>query len=287
MNTKIFWEENFNQWFDSGEINVDRFNKYSQWLYITRRTTEEVDLAPLKYLKNLKELGLLNEKLINKQFIAELESLKKITFNSESLNQDDLQFLVPCSKLKSIHLCNMNLDDVEILNSLPNLTELRLHRINNITAEKISKIVKLKQLELSETIIPDLDNFSKMKNLKELTFSDIKLTDLSFLKNLSLKKFQYEDKVENEDGLKYLSQMSGLKELNYPLSNFELFADSKKIESVIIDASKETNLLHLAKFPIKSASIFHADSEEKAKRIEQEVTTMHPKCHFRISVSWE
>ncbi|AOP33033.1 hypothetical protein A0128_03640 [Leptospira tipperaryensis] len=77
--------------------------------------------------------------------------------------------------------------------------------------------------------------------------------------------------------------MSGLKELLYPLSNFEFLEGSKKLETILIDSNRKVNIKTLAKFPIKMVDIHFTDSLTIAHKIREEVRKIHPNCQFEFT----
>ncbi|TGM60158.1 hypothetical protein [Leptospira adleri] len=290
MQTKIFWEEAFKNCFKSGVLDIEKFGKCDSWLNLTNDIVEEVDLEPLKFLKNLKELHLLCPKLTNKKYISKLESLRSICLNSSSLNQEDLRLLVECKQLKRIHICNMHVSKIDLLNGLPKLVDLDLFKISGLSALELSSLSNIKKLSLSYCDLGDLSDLSKMRKLKELSFSNMELDNLEFLKDLSLSKFESESEALNEDGLRHLSKMSGLKELLYPLSDFEFLKGSKKLESILIDGNKKVNIRALSHFPIKMVDIHfkmddidYAESVAVVHKIKAEVREIHPNCQFELT----
>lgn len=286
MQTKIFWEEAFENCFDGGVLNEEKIGRYSSWLNLTRDINEEVDLEPLKFLKNLKELHLLCPKLTNKKFISKLESLRSIALNSPSLNQEDLRLLIECKQLKTIHICNMSISSLNVLSTLPKLSELILYKISGLSPLELSALSNITSLELKDCDIADLNDLSKMKKLKKLSFSKMKLDNLEFLKGLSLSKFESEFEASNEEGLNYLSKMSGLKELLYPLSNFEFLKGLNKLENILIDTKRKIDIKTLENFPIKMVDIHYTDSVGIAHKIRDEIRQIHPNCQFEFTRKW-
>jgi len=236
-----------------------------------REENKVTSLAPLKNLKNLRELYIDFNQTSNIDALSGLTNLKvlhlggnKITSVEALRNLTNLEYLYV--GVEYIDGGN-NVTDISPLIGLTNLKELGLYGNNNITnIDALKGMTKLTLLNLRGPHINSIAALSGMKNMRNLYVgtSNSKIADISVLKNMTelreldlagnkittIEPLRYLTKLETlsiaGNNIRKLEPLSGLININNlsigtscaggnPVTDFSVLKNFKKLDTLFLD----------------------------------------------------
>lgn len=157
-------------------------NKYLKKLFIDNAILNSQSIINISEIISLKELYLINSKLINIEIFKNLINLVNLNI-SENLVKD-ISFLIELKKLTSFWAYNNEIDNISVLENLTNLTELGLGKNKITNFNPIKKLNLLKNLQLLENNINEIEFLSGLTNLNHLQLSNNLISDIEPLRNL-------------------------------------------------------------------------------------------------------
>ena len=231
------------------------YNKYSKSL--STDFSENVELSPLKYFKNITKLSLSVKK------VKDVSSLKYLTKLEElSLSNNLVKDLTP---LKNLHyltkfdIYTAELSDLSPLWNIKFLKSFKYYSSHNFTLDivQIKNLINLESLELNgllkinnfinlKEFIPadritheDLTNLTLLKNLRILDLEDTKIINIDFIeKNLNIKKLNISNtKVQNVDILKNILTLRSFDLSNTRISDISVLSGRKDLKLITKDTS--------------------------------------------------
>lgn len=144
---------------------------------------KKVDLAPIAYLRDLKELTL---ETVNVNDASPLRYLMWLeTLNINATDVSNIDFLKNMSMLISLTMIQNRIVDVDALKDL-NLHILDLSNNFIVNVEPISEIESLSFLTLKKNQIQDASALAQLKNIKVLDVSNNIISDFTFINELPM-----------------------------------------------------------------------------------------------------
>ena len=141
------------------------------------------DLSPLAELKNLTSLSLKGNQISDISPLAELKNLTSLYLWSNRIS--DLSPLTKLKNLIKLYLGGNRISDISPLAELKNLTSLSLtdnHQISDFSP--LTKLKNLTSLSLKGNRISDISPLAELKNLTSLDLEGNRISDLSPLAEL-------------------------------------------------------------------------------------------------------
>jgi Leucine-rich repeat (LRR) protein len=166
--------------------NLKWLNLNHTGLYNDVKSCWDLNLSPIKELKNLTYLTIRSNSLINVDDLSELVNLKTLIFTGCKClrNINSLSYLI---NLETLEFTNCkSLSDINVLSSLNKLSTLDLGwtSVNNLDCFK--NLTNLKSLILYGCYsLLDFEGLSELKNLNYLDISGNKFKNVNFLMNLT------------------------------------------------------------------------------------------------------
>jgi internalin A len=193
------------------------------------------DIRFLEKLSSLESLDLSNNRISDIRFLEELSSLKSLNLSDNQIS--DIRFLEKLSGLKSLNLSNNQISDIRFLEKLSSLESIDLS--NNLISDyqclkrlkyleyldlSINKIEKIQFISTSKRLAVLNDNFIDHIDLEDYlrvySFNVLQkdlLSIISYLKNIVVKKQEYENAAKINDIEKLLKEniYVGIKSLQW------------------------------------------------------------------------
>ena len=141
------------------------------------------DLSPLAELKNLTSLSLKGNQISDISPLAELKNLTSLNLWSNRIS--DISPLTKLKNLIKLYLGGNRISDISPLAELKNLTSLSLtdnHQISDFSP--LTKLKNLTSLSLKGNRISDISPLAELKNLTSLNLEGNRISDLSPLAEL-------------------------------------------------------------------------------------------------------
>lgn len=257
-----FWRETF-----KGEkVAISTLQEQTRLMISKGAMT--ISLAPIAYMTKLRELIIHNCTITDFESICGATELKKIYLVNCTFDYEKLSALARLPKLKELHLGKMPMSDIRCLAGSKSLKMLGLRKLGQVDAAQLALFPKLQELDLEEMAISNMDFLKEYKALKVLELNKMQIANLDFLQYLKkLTRFEFGEKVPDENGLQSLKELSGLKEFEYPVSNMAYYADCAKLERIGIDAAGFCNPECLQGSSITSIMVYNAKSKEEANAV--------------------
>jgi len=168
------------------------------------------DIAPLKYMTNLRHLYLSNNHISDLTMLAGLTRLTRLRIYGN--HASDLTPLAGLTNLEYLYLQRNHIRDLTPLSGLTNLTRLRAYRNNISDLTPLSNLTGLRHLHLAQNHISDLSPLTGLTNLEgylNLYRNQISdLTPLSGMTGIYRLHLAYNQ-------ISDLSPLAGLTNLNY------------------------------------------------------------------------
>ncbi len=144
-----------------------------------------LSLAPLKNMKNLKELKLTQTRVEGFDVLADKTALVKLEVNETKVA--DLKFLEKLVNLEELGINGSTATDLAPLANLTKLKKLSLSSVAFKDGAPLAKLTALEYIYMPYATMPDLKLFAGMKALRELNLSYAKgeLKDLAPLNDLT------------------------------------------------------------------------------------------------------
>lgn len=161
-------------------------------LNLSNKKLTDKDIKNLKYMKNVTEIILNNNKLTDLSPLAELTQLEKLTFHDN--NVSDISFAKKLTKLKVFGAGNNGIKDISALKGHSELEELWLYgnNISDISALKGCK--KLKKVDFANNRITDLTPLCSSKGIIDIRATNNNLNgNLKAIKGLTISGNLYID----------------------------------------------------------------------------------------------
>lgn len=256
---------------------------------------EMISFAPLKYMRNLRELIIHDSTIIDFTEITHAIELRTIFLVGCQFDENDLEALAKLPNLKELHLGCMDFKNIQCLINAPSLKILglrKLEQLNSIQFLAESKSLKILELEdLPQINIDELEHFKKlqelsikeieidnlnflqnMKDIKKLELPEVEVENLNFLKYLKkLTAFELKHKAKEESGLQFLPNLKKLKEFNYPVADLKLYESCEKLETIGIDVVNMCNVEYLKDSNIYNVKLYGVKSETELKQISEKL----------------
>ncbi|MED2040642.1 NEAT domain-containing protein, partial [Bacillus wiedmannii] len=147
-------------------------------------TNEILDYSALKYMPNLKSLTVLNAKITDPSFFANLKQLNHLALRGNEFS--DVTPLVKLDNLASLDLSNNKITNVAPLVEMKNVKSLYLsgNQIEDVAA--LAKMEQLDSLNLANNKITNVAPLSALKNVTYLTLAGNQIEDIKPLYSLPL-----------------------------------------------------------------------------------------------------
>ncbi len=256
---KGFWREKFG----ADEVSLKALEKQKE-LYITGGEYT-FSLEPLLHMPNLKEIVVHTSTIKDFELIGKVTELKKLAIVKCTFEYEKLSELRKLEKFKELILRRIPVSDISYLAEMKSFKSLTLSDMDTLDISQLKQFSKLQQLCIRDMNLDNLDFLQDCKALKELSFDNVPLRNLDFLQYLKkLKKFEYAKKVEDESGLRFLKDLTQLKEFMYPVSDMEYYAGCEKLEEIGVDAVGLSNVEMLENSGISSVTICNAKDRKQA-----------------------
>jgi len=172
---------------------IESINKYTddQNMVILKKLKEKYNIIINKEKTSLNaKNNNINNKIINKIFKFNFDSLKDINLSSNTLDQLDFLYGTMTDNLEKLILYNCPINDISILSktSFKSLIELKITKgkISQIESLADIKSIQLKILDLSHNNIENINALNSCifnKSLTQLYLSNNKIKDLSVFNN--------------------------------------------------------------------------------------------------------
>ena len=229
---------------------------------------ENLSFKPLQYMENLREIIIHNCNITNFSSISKASKLRKLYIVNCTFSKDGLECLARMSNLKEVTLNCMEIESIKFLSDLKNLKSLSLRKIDKLNVDELSEFKSLEHLTLDELNVPSFDFVNNLKSLKELCINKIDVKNLSFLKNLTiLNRFIMRYKAEDEADIKLISNLKGIKEVQYPVSDMSIYKECPCIEEIGVDAENILNIEMLKDTNIRNVMVYNASSKESVDNV--------------------
>ncbi|MCH5349936.1 MAG: cellulase family glycosylhydrolase [Oscillospiraceae bacterium] len=124
------------------------------------------DIKNLKYMTNLKEIIISNNKITDLSVISNLTNLEKVTFHNNSVS--DISFVKKLTKLKVFGAEGNGIKDISPLAGLKNLNEIWLSRNNISDISSLKNHTKLKRVSLSNNKLKSITALAKSTGIQDL-----------------------------------------------------------------------------------------------------------------------
>lgn len=135
-------------------------------LNLSGQSLEDEDIKNLKYMTNLKEIIISNNKITDLSVISNLTNLEKVTFHNNSVS--DISFVKKLTKLKVFGAEGNGIKDISPLAGLKNLEEIWLSRNNISDISSLKNHTKLKRVSLSNNKLKSITALAKSTGIQDL-----------------------------------------------------------------------------------------------------------------------
>ncbi|WP_226670850.1 leucine-rich repeat domain-containing protein [Metabacillus litoralis] len=144
---------------------------------------EELDLTPLKNLKNLYSVYITNTSIKDYAIFKDMKNIRSLSIDNNNLK--DLSFLSGMKQLEDVMLMNNDISDITVLSGLTKLAFVNLAN-NQITdiGPLLSSKDEMYTLDLSGNPIKDISSLSQFENLFDLYLDETLIADLTPLLEL-------------------------------------------------------------------------------------------------------
>ena len=135
-----------------------------------------VDVSNLKYLTNLKSLGIHNvgdggAAVLSLEAIQELDSLETISICGVAVYDEKYNYIGQCKNLKKIEIGFISIKDISWMKDLKNLETVDIWNTDITDLSALSKLDKLTDISIRESAVTDFSALEKMAQLKKLNIS--------------------------------------------------------------------------------------------------------------------
>ena len=155
-------------------------------LYLQGNTMK--NLRPLRHLKGLKDLNMIETEMNDATIVGELVQLENFFCGKNAV--EDYRFLKNLPHLKSMALVGVRHHVQVPFGNLVNLENLNLERSRISNFQGLEKLIKLKSINLEWTRIKSVEYMRNMENLETLNLNNTSVTDLRPLYPLLFNKLK-------------------------------------------------------------------------------------------------
>lgn len=252
---------------------------------------ERISLAPLRYMENLKEISIYTHDTEIEEWgaVAELSSLKVIRLSC-SITQEQLELLCSLSNLKEIWFNNTDLKQLHIdcFADSKTVRNLSFYKVNNINSEELAQLKKIQELRMDTTEVGNFEFLKNMKGMKKLELKKAKVDSLDFLEyTKKLTEFELDEHAKDENGLKFLPELKGIKIFKYPVADLNLYSGLEKLDEIGIDVKNMNHPECLQDTHISGAQLYGAESEEEVNNAIEIINKYVKLYSYGYAVTWE
>lgn len=142
-----------------------------------------IDLSPLKKLRKLQLLVIINQRINDIRPLSKLTNLKDLQLTQTQLS--DLEPIKRLPNLQKLYVDGTQVSDIEPLRELTDLRELSIGSTHVTNLEPIKELTKLQKLVVRGTQVHDLEPLRELTNLQELYISSTPVANLEPIKGLT------------------------------------------------------------------------------------------------------
>ena len=259
---EVFWREEF----EADKVSVNTLQKQTKlWISNGEMT---ISLAPVAHMSKLRELIIHHCTITDFEGILGATELKRLVLVDCTFEYEKFALLTKLPKLKELTLRLMPVTDIGCLAESKSLKRLRLLELNQLDTSNFASFSKLQDLELEKMEIDSLDFLKGYKSLKVLEINKVNVPDLEFLQYLKkLTHFKMRKQAEDEKGLRFIKDLSQLKEFDYPVGDMALYTGCAKLEDIGINAAGFQNPEALKGSSITGVMVYNANSKDEANGV--------------------
>lgn len=252
---------------------------------------ERISLAPLRYMENLKEISIYTHdtEIEDWEAVAELSSLRVIRLSC-SITQEQLEILCSLPNLKEIWFSNTDLKQLHIdcFADSKTIRKLSFYKAKNLNSEELAKLKKIQELRMDTTEVCDFEFLKNMKVMKKLELKKAKVDSLDFLEyTKKLTEFELEEHAKDENGLKFLPEIKGIKIFKYPVADLNLYSGLEKLDEIGIDVKNMNHPECLKDTHISGVQLYGAESREEVNKALGIINKYVKLYSYGYAVTWK
>ena len=237
---------------------------------------DELDLAPLGYLRELKELSIYISSECNPDlsFMEKLEKLEKL--NIQTGESVDLSPLGSLSGLKEFSMAYQDVPDLSFLKELDQLEEVTMIKVSGLKdISCFQDMVNLKSLNISYVDDVDLEYLRKCENLESINIAGQNIRNPEVLANMAQLRSLYLNNIYQGQDAFDLSPLAQLPELDsvmliyLPIEDVSPLAEADSLTFICLAGTCVEDISPLKDLELDDLWIFGNKSEKVRKQAEE------------------